>query len=104
MINPDRNSCSHATSTRGTAWLVLFVTLFPMQAWGCAELPGCADAPGKLLQTYRENLSLLRAEHPTIRELPDVRFFLFGMGSRRKLVYREGRLTDGFTGEELCRW
>ena len=104
MINPDRNSYSHATLACGAAWLALFVTLFYIPAWVCAELRGRADPPGTLLQAYRDNLSLLRAEHPTIRDLPDVRFFLFGMGSRQKLIYREGRLTDGRSGEEVRRW
>jgi hypothetical protein len=32
------------------------------------------------------------------------RFFLFGMGNRRKLIYRAGKLMDAFTGEVLRRW
>jgi hypothetical protein len=38
-------------------------------------------------------------------ELTDSRFFLFGMGSkRRKLLYRGGRLTDLLSGELLASW
>jgi hypothetical protein len=32
------------------------------------------------------------------------RFFLFGMGNRRKLTYQAGKLMDAFTGEILRRW
>ncbi len=37
-------------------------------------------------------------------ELPRCSFFLFGMGRRRKLLYKAGVLADAFSGEALGRW
>lgn len=37
-------------------------------------------------------------------ELPRIDFYLFGMGDRRKLIYRDGCLSDVFTGQALGRW
>ena len=36
--------------------------------------------------------------------LPDARFFLFGMGGRRKLLYGGGVLSDAVTGEIVREW
>ena len=36
--------------------------------------------------------------------MPDVKFFLFGMGARTKLLYRDGILFDAVSGRELHRW
>jgi hypothetical protein len=37
-------------------------------------------------------------------ELPDVSFFLFGMGDRRKLLYMDGVLCDALTHEVIRKW
>lgn len=37
-------------------------------------------------------------------ELPDTKFYLFGMGKRRKLVYMGGALKDAFSGEVIRQW
>ncbi|MBN1810189.1 MAG: hypothetical protein JW909_14080 [Planctomycetes bacterium] len=37
-------------------------------------------------------------------DMPDVRFSLFGMGPRRKLLYSGGVLKDAFSAEVLGRW
>jgi LysR family nitrogen assimilation transcriptional regulator len=37
-------------------------------------------------------------------DLPDMPFFLFGAGGRRKLIYRAGQLLDGLTGATLHAW
>jgi hypothetical protein len=37
-------------------------------------------------------------------KVPHTPFFLFGMGNRRKLLYREGALYDAATGELLRSW
>jgi hypothetical protein len=37
-------------------------------------------------------------------ELPDCPFFVFGMGKRRKLLYRRGELLDPRTPEPLRQW
>ena len=56
------------------------------------------------LTDYRVELKTCRDEHGGARELPDVTFFLFGMGARTKLLYRDGILFDARSGRELQRW
>ena len=58
----------------------------------------------KALQTYRDNLSILRKEHTNGRNLPLVNFFFFGMGDRLKMVYRDGVLYNAKTSKILRRW
>lgn len=53
---------------------------------------------------YRAELDEFRKEHGGARELPDVRFFLFGMGLRPKYLYREGKLIDLRTGIIVQQW
>ncbi len=61
-------------------------------------------AETKSLQQYRNELDRFRAEFGGVKELPDVPFFLFGMGHRTKLFYRDGKLVNGLTGETLRQW
>ncbi len=56
------------------------------------------------LRVYRAELTAFRGEFGGARALPDVRFFLFGMGQRTKLLYRGGRLTDARSGKLLREW
>ena len=58
----------------------------------------------KALQTYRDNLTILRKEHTNGRNLPIINFFFFGMGNRLKMVYRDGILYNAKTGKALRRW
>jgi hypothetical protein len=58
----------------------------------------------KALQTYRDNLSILRKNHTNGRNLPIVNFFFFGMGDRLKMVYKDGVLYNAKTGKALRRW
>jgi len=37
-------------------------------------------------------------------KLPDCEFYLFGMGQRRKLLYKHGMLSDALTGETIRKW
>ena len=67
-------------------------------------LPTIHPDPAGALQTYRDNLARLRQEHPNQRELPDLKFFLFGMGDRLKLIYRNGRLLNALTGNIEEQW
>ena len=60
--------------------------------------------PDDALAAYRQNLTYLRAQQPNHRDLTDLRFFLFGMGNRRKLIYRNGELKDARTGAVLYQW
>lgn len=58
------------------------------------------DALGK----YRAELDVLRQAYGGVRELPDVPFFLFGMGPRRKLIYQAGVLRDARSGDVIKQW
>ncbi len=60
--------------------------------------------PERLLKSYRDNLDLLRQEHKNIRKMSDIKFFLFGMGDRPKMIYKDGILKDAKTGEVKYRW
>ncbi len=57
----------------------------------------------KLLE-YRNELSVLRKEFGGSVEIPDVHFFLFGMGNRTKLIYKNGSLINAMTGEKVESW
>ena len=58
------------------------------------------------LDGYRACLNRLRHahSHASLRALPPVSFFLFGMGPRRKLFYHAGVLRDALSGEVLRAW
>lgn len=58
----------------------------------------------KALQSYRDNLAILRKEHTNGRNLPVVNFFLFGMGDRLKMVYKDGVLYNAKTSKILRKW
>ncbi|UFH53958.1 hypothetical protein [Spirosoma sp. KNUC1025] len=60
--------------------------------------------PVNALQAYHENLAQLRQEHTNHRELPDLKFYFFGMGDRLKLIYRNGRLLNALTGNIEEQW
>lgn len=63
-----------------------------------------ADLPEQNLAAYRAELAACRAAHGGSYDVPDVKFFLFGMGARTKLLYRDGILFDAKSGRELQRW
>ena len=58
----------------------------------------------KALQTYRDNLTILRKEHSVVRTFPNITFFFFGMGDRPKMMYKSGNLINAKTGKVLRRW
>lgn len=62
------------------------------------------EAPVQALEDYRAELNACRRAYGGTHELPDVKFFLFGMGARTKMLYRDGVLTEARTGRELRRW
>jgi hypothetical protein len=64
--------------------------------------PGPRDLAAELA-IYRRTLERLRTRHIGLRRLPDVPFFLFGMGPRPKLVYQAGTLRDA-SGVVVRRW
>ena len=83
----------------------LFFLLIPLLT--CAQKPvppALLTDPAGALQTYRASLTKLRLEHPNRRDLPDLKFFLFGMGDRLKLIYRDGRLINALTGNIEEQW
>jgi len=56
------------------------------------------------LRVYRAELESLRRFCGGVREMPDVHFYLFGMGARQKLIYKQGVLADAMTGAILRKW
>jgi hypothetical protein len=57
----------------------------------------------KSLQKYRQQLNDLRNEF-RVYEMPDVKFFLFGMGNRTKILYKDGNLINAITGKTIKEW
>jgi len=55
------------------------------------------------LVRYRNQLSQLRNEFRSV-EMPDVRFFLFGMGNRTKLIYKEGKIINALSDKIIISW
>lgn len=66
--------------------------------------PAWLPDPAGALQTYQQTLTQLRRSYPTKDSLPDLKFFLFGMGNRMKLIYRSGRLLNARTGNIEWQW
>lgn len=62
------------------------------------------DIAEKELAAYRAELEQCRQEHGGSYDVPDVKFFLFGMGARAKFFYRGGALFEQKTGKEVHRW
>jgi hypothetical protein len=79
--------------------------LLTLSAWAQKPVPPPLHPnPAEALVAYRANLDLLRQTHQNHRELPDLNFFLFGMGDRLKLIYRDGRLLNALTGNIEEQW
>lgn len=81
---------------RRASWLAALATLLPAPV---AAVPADAE-----LAAYRAELYALRREFGGVRALPDVRFFLFGMGQRPKFLYRDGRLREARSGKVVRAW
>ena len=56
------------------------------------------------LKSYRAELHAFRQEYGGARAMPAIPFFQFGMGSRTKLVYRNGVLREAPGGAAIRRW
>ncbi len=63
-----------------------------------------SPTPEQQLQAYRASLDQLRQEHTTPYPMPAIRFFLFGMGDRKKMIYKDGILKEANTGTVLEQW
>ena len=61
------------------------------------------DSSSSELAAYRVELDAFRNEFRS-KDMPDVRFFLFGMGDRTKLLYKEGKLVEALTGTTIGAW
>ena len=72
--------------------------------WQCSPLMQPVRDAEKSLTDYRRELAVFRRMCGGAKEMPDVRFFLFGMGSRPKLLYRSGELMNALTGRILKKW
>lgn len=57
----------------------------------------------KSLQKYRQQLNELRNEFRAF-DMPDVKFFLFGMGNRTKMIYKDGKLINATSGKTIKEW
>ena len=83
----------------------LFFLLIPLFTWAQKPTPPALHPdPAGALTTYRASLAAWRQQHPNRRILPDLSFFLFGMGDRLKLIYRDGRLINALTGNIEEQW
>lgn len=87
---------------------VYFVWLWLLLAYSALAQkqlpPGLYPDPAEALQAYRAQLAQLRQQHPNHQTLPQLTFFLFGMGDRLKLIYRSGRLLNALTGNIEEQW
>lgn len=84
---------------RITVSLILSLFIFcPSVAIAQANL-----AENKSLQKYQQQLHDLRNEFRAFY-MPDVKFFLFGMGNRTKMIYKEGKLINALTGKIIKEW
>lgn len=87
-------------------WLLLFGLLLALPSVWAQSVPPPAPYPNPeaALQLYQSTLVRLRQEYKNQRELPDLKFFLFGMGNRTKYIYRNGRLINALTGNIEEQW
>lgn len=54
--------------------------------------------------SYRTDLHHFRQSYGGSYQLPPVNFYLFGMGNRNKLIYKNGEILNAITGELLYKW
>lgn len=87
-----------------------FLTIFPAIYF---SFSACGQAIEKnaawqgLLQRHEEYIkikNLLQSEFPARRNLPEVKFYLFGMGPRTKLIYKDGALKEALSGKVVRQW
>lgn len=81
---------------------ILCLTLVTSLATGLSAHAG--ESERTQLADYRAELAQFRKKFGGTRDLPDEKFFLFGMGLRTKWLYKAGALTDVQSGAVLHRW
>lgn len=57
-----------------------------------------------LLSAYRIELDSFRHEFGGSYNMPDVKWFQFGMGNRTKIIYKHGALINAITADTLYKW
>ncbi|QJW88767.1 hypothetical protein HNV11_04910 [Spirosoma taeanense] len=83
---------------------VFLLLLAPLIRAQSVPPPTLYPNPEAALQLYRSSLTRFRQEYANHRPLPDLQFFLFGMGNRTKFIYRNGRLLNALTGNIEEQW
>jgi hypothetical protein len=87
--------------------LLAFLTLLlcrQSHAQQVSSPAAAGDDAAAQLAAYRGELDALRREFGGTADLPDVPFFLFGMGQRTKLLCKAGALIDVASGRTLRSW
>ncbi len=101
MIN--LRELSNRRRVRPATWRVWLVVLLAGGVSGplaANEMENAASA----LAAYRGELETVRKTFGGARDMPDVPFFLFGMGLRPKLIYRDGVLSTWPGGAIVRNW
>ncbi len=57
----------------------------------------------KMQSDYQEELDQFNRSY-SVFQLPETDFFLFGMGNRQKMIYKDGILKDSFSSETIREW
>ncbi|WP_373497170.1 hypothetical protein [Aquiflexum sp.] len=83
--------------------LVRFISVFIFLIIAGSCKPTQREPNMESLEKYRSQLTKIRAEFGEY-ELPKATFFLFGMGNREKLLYRDGSLISVHDQKILYRW
>ncbi len=90
-----------------TAIIIICIFAIPFKASGqpvpSPDSMPPPSYPENSLGQYRQQLTFFREQFRSV-EMPDCRFFLFGMGNRTKLIYKKGCLIHAFSGETICQW
>lgn len=73
----------------------------------CLVFLGCSSPipewRSQSLDNYQSQLRSLRKEFRAVDQ-PDVKFFLFGMGNRSKMIYQKGKLYSAFDSVIIHQW
>lgn len=89
--------------SRNRLLLVPLFSLMIIVSASCVHRDNQLESALESLEKYRMQLDLLRNEFREY-ELPEATFFLFGMGNRDKLLYREGEIISVRDRKTLYRW
>jgi len=75
-----------------------------LQRDGSVSFKVMMDGLRTSLATYEQQLLMLRSEFRTADNVPEVDFFLFGMGNRTKWLYKDGKLLNAISGDLFREW